>query len=206
MHTPASLPAMPAPTQPRLVLASSSLYRRELLSRLHIDFETHSPDIDESPQAGEGAAALALRLACAKAAAAARRFPNALIVGSDQVAMCGEHQLEKPGDHAEASRQLREMSGRSITFHTALCLLNAASGLRQTAVTPVTVAMRVLDDAAIGRYLAAEPAYDCAGSARIEAFGITLVEKISGDDPNALIGLPLIALCAMLRNEGFELP
>jgi septum formation protein len=197
---------MPVPIQPRLVLASSSLYRRELLSRLRIDFETHSPDIDESPQAGEGAAELALRLARAKADAAARHFPDALIIGSDQVAMSGERQLEKPGDHAAATRQLREMSGRSITFHTALCLLNAASGRRQTAVAPVTVAMRVLDDAGIERYLTAEPAYDCAGSARIEAFGITLVEKISGDDPNALIGLPLIALCTMLRNEGIELP
>jgi septum formation protein len=197
---------MPIPTQPRLVLASSSIYRRELLARLRIDFESHSPDIDESPQAGECAAELALRLACAKAAAVAPYFPNALIVGSDQVAISDGRQLDKPGDHATAMRQLREMSGRSITFHTALCLLNAASGRRQTMVAPVTVAMRSLDDAEIERYLAAEQAYDCAGSARIEAFGITLVAKITGDDPNALIGLPLIALCAMLRNEGIELP
>lgn len=197
---------MPAPPLPRLVLASSSIYRRELLARLRLDFESHSPAIDESPRGGEAAPALALRLACSKAAAVATRFPDALIIASDQVAICGERHLEKPGDHATATRQLREMSGKSVTFHTALCLLNTASGRRQTALAPVTVAMRVLDDPAIERYLAAEQPYDCAGSARIEALGITLVEKISGDDPNALIGLPLIALCAMLRNEGVELP
>jgi septum formation protein len=191
---------MPPAAPPRLVLASSSVYRRELLARLRIDFETHSPDIDETARAGEPADGLALRLACAKAAAAACRFPDGLIIGSDQVAMSGAR------DHATARRQLREMSGQLITFYTALCLLNAASGRRQTAVVPVAVQMRTLDDAQIDRYLAAEQPYDCAGSARIEAFGITLVEKISGDDPNALIGLPLIALCEMLRNEGFELP
>jgi len=197
---------MPAPPLPRLVLASSSVYRRELLARLRIDFETHSPDVDESPCAGEAPAALALRLACAKAAAVAKRIPHALIIGSDQVAMCGARELAKPGNHAAAKRQLRDMSGQTITFYTAICLLNAATGGRQTAVVPVTVAMRTLDDVQIDRYLAVDQPYDCAGSARIEAFGITLVGKIGGDDPNALIGLPLIELCKMLRNEGFELP
>ena len=186
---------MPPTTPPRLVLASSSAYRRELLARLKIDFETCSPDIDET-----------LRLACAKAAAAAARYPAALIIGSDQVALCSGRELAKPGDHARAKQQLGMMSGKAITFHTALCMLNAASGRQQTAVVPVTVQMRVLDEAAIERYLAAEQPYDCAGSARIEALGITLVDKISGDDPNALIGLPLIALCRMLRNEGIVLP
>lgn len=197
---------MPASLPPRLVLASSSPYRRELLARLRLDFKTHSPDIDESPAPGETAPALALRLAVAKAEAVASRYPEALIIGSDQVASNGALLINKPGTHAAAAAQLREMSGRAVTFHTALCLLNANTGRRQTAVVPVTVTMRETDDARIERYLLAEPAYDCAGSARIEAFGITLVAKISGDDPNALIGLPLIELCSMLRNEGVELP
>lgn len=197
---------MPPTTPPRLVLASSSVYRRELLARLKIDFETCSPDIDETARPGENPEAQALRLACAKAATAAVRHPATLIIGSDQVALCNGRELAKPGDHARAKLQLGMMSGKTITFHTALCLLNAISGRQQTAVVPVTVQMRVLDDAAIERYLAAEQPYDCAGSARIEALGITLIDKISGDDPNALIGLPLIALCRMLRNEGLSLP
>ncbi len=120
--------------------------------------------------------------------------------------MVGSRHLGKPGDHTEATRQLREMSGKSITFHTALCLLNATNGHQHSAVVAVTVVMRDFSDQQIERYLAAEQPYDCAGSARIEAFGITLIEKISGDDPNALIGLPLIELCRMLRAEGIELP
>ncbi len=197
---------MPAALHPSLVLASSSPYRRELLARLRLDFKTHSPDIDESPLSGETAPELALRLAMAKADAVASSYPESLIIGSDQVATNGTSLINKPGTHAAAAAQLREMSGRTITFHTALCLLNAKTGRRQSNVSPVAVTMRELDDARIERYLAAEPAYDCAGSARIEAFGITLVAKISGDDPNALIGLPLIELCSMLRNEGVELP
>lgn len=197
---------MTAALRPRLVLASSSPYRRALLARLRLDFNTHSPDIDETPNAGETAPDLALRLAVAKAEAVALRFPQSLIIGGDQVAMAGGRQLGKPGNHAAAAAQLREMSGQTVIFHTALCLLNAKSGRRQSALVPVTVTMRNLDDAGIERYLAADQPYDCAGSARIEAFGIALVEKISGDDPNALIGLPLIELCRMLRNEGFELP
>jgi septum formation protein len=197
---------MPAAIRKRLVLASSSVYRRELLARLRLEFETCSPDIDESAHPGEPPETQALRLAGAKAAAAACRFPDALIIGSDQVAMSGSRELAKPGNHANAKRQLRDMSGQTITFHTAVCLLDAPSGRRQTAIVPVSVSMRVLDDALIDRYLAIEQPWDCAGSARIEAFGITLVERIAGDDPNALIGLPLIALCGMLRNEGFDLP
>lgn len=197
---------MPASPETSLVLASSSPYRRELLGRLRLDFKTHSPDIDESPLPAEAAPALALRLATAKAAAVASHYPESLIIGSDQVALSGSQLINKPGNHVAALAQLRAMSGRTITFYTALCLLNAKTGHRQTAVVPVTVTMRALGDAEIERYLAAETPYDCSGSARIEAFGITLVEKISGDDPNALIGLPLIELCRMLRHEGLALP
>ena len=197
---------MPVSPETSLVLASSSPYRRELLGRLRLDFKTHSPDIDESPLPAEAAPALALRLATAKAAVVASHYPESLIIGSDQVALSGSQLINKPGNHVAALAQLRAMSGRTITFYTALCLLNAKTGHRQTAVVPVAVTMRALGDAEIERYLAAETPYDCAGSARIEAFGITLVEKISGDDPNALIGLPLIELCRMLRHEGLELP
>jgi septum formation protein len=189
-----------------LVLASSSPYRRELLGRLRLDFKTHSPQIDESPHPGESAPQLALRLAEAKATAVASHYPNSLIIGSDQVATCGEHLINKPGNHAAAVSQLQEMSGRDVTFHTALCLLNSQTRRRQSSVIPVIVRMRRLEKDAIERYLSAEQPYDCAGSARIEAFGITLVEKLSGDDPNALIGLPLIELCKMLRREGIRLP
>ena len=197
---------MPASPETSLVLASSSPYRRELLGRLRLDFKTHSPDIDESPLPAEAAPALALRLATAKAEAVVSHYPESLIIGSDQVALSGSQLINKPGNHVAALAQLRAMSGRTITFYTALCLLNAKTGHRQTAVVPVAVTMRALGDAEIERYLAAETPYDCAGSARIEAFGITLVEKISGDDPNALIGLPLIELCRMLRHEGLALP
>lgn len=190
----------------RLILASSSPYRRELLSRLRIDFTTHSPDIDESPLPGEAATAVALRLAAAKAAAVASRFGDALIIGSDQVALLEGRILGKPGNYATAAAQLRAMSGKSVDFHTALCLLNANTCRQQTSVATVTVAMRHLEPDEIERYLTAEPAFDCAGSARIEALGIALVEKINGDDPNALIGLPLIDLCRMLRAEGVRLP
>jgi septum formation protein len=190
----------------RLVLASSSPYRRELLARLRLDFTTHSPDIDESALPGESAVQLALRLASAKAAAVAERLGDALIIGSDQVALLEGRILGKPGNYAAAAAQLRAMSGKSVDFHTALCLLNAGTRRQQTSVATVTVAMRQLGADEIERYLTAEPAFDCAGSARIEALGIALVEKINGDDPNALIGLPLIDLCRMLRAEGVRLP
>jgi septum formation protein len=193
-------------TGPRLVLASSSPYRRQLLERLRLDFNTHSPEIDESARPGEAAPALALRLAAAKATAVAAQFPDALVIGSDQVAMAGERRLGKPGDRAAACAQLRAMRGQAVTFHTGLCLLNTALGRQQTALVPVTVTLRPLSDAEIDRYVDADQPFDCAGSARIEALGIALVEKISGDDPNALIGLPLIELCRMLRNEGIALP
>ncbi len=165
-----------------------------------------APDVDESPLANEAPQALALRLACAKAQAVQQAWPDALIIGSDQVAVVGTALLSKPGDHANAVRQLRLMRGKAVQFFTALCVLNTRAVRQQTAIVPVTVHMRDLSDAEIERYLIAEQPYDCAGSARIEALGITLVARLEGNDPNALIGLPLIALCEMLRKEGMELP
>ncbi len=197
---------MPDPFRPRLVLASTSRYRQKLLARLGIPFETTAPNVDESPAAGEMPQALALRLACAKAQAAQAAFPDALIIGCDQVAAVGATLLNKPGTHARAVEQLKLMSGKQIAFFTALCLLNARSLQRQTAIVPVTVHMREFSTGQIERYLQAERPYDCAGSARIEGLGITLVARLDGDDPNALIGLPLIKLCDMLRNEGVDLP
>lgn len=197
---------MPAATRPRLVLASTSRYRRELLARLGLAFETAAPGVDESAVAGETPPQLAMRLARAKAEAARAAFPDALIIGSDQVAMVGATRLDKPGTHARAVEQLLLMSGRPVAFHTALCLLNARTSRSQSAIVPVTVHMRELGIEQIERYLRAEQPYDCAGSARIEGLGITLVARLEGEDPNALIGLPLIRLCVMLRNEGIELP
>lgn len=197
---------MPQPSRPRLVLASTSRYRQELLARLGLPFETTAPNVDESAAAGERPQALALRLACAKAQAAQLAFPDALIIGCDQVAAVGAMLLGKPGTHARAVEQLTLMSGKPIAFFTALCLLNARTLRSQTAIVPVTVHMRELGTDQIERYLRAERPYDCAGSARIEGLGITLVARLDGDDPNALIGLPLIRLCDMLRNEGVELP
>jgi septum formation protein len=197
---------MPDSFRPQLVLASTSRYRQELLARLGIPFETTGPNVDESAAAGEMPQALALRLACAKAQAAQAAFPDALIIGCDQVAAVGATLLNKPGTHARAVEQLKLMSGKQIAFFTALCLLNARTLQRQTAIVPVTVHMRELSTGQIERYLQAERPYDCAGSARIEGLGITLVARLDGDDPNALIGLPLIKLCDMLRNEGVDLP
>jgi septum formation protein len=197
---------MPDSFRPHLVLASTSRYRQELLARLGIPFETTGPNVDESAAAGEMPQALALRLACAKAQAAQAAFPDALIIGCDQVAAVGATLLNKPGTHARAVEQLKLMSGKQIAFFTALCLLNARTLQRQTAIVPVTVHMRELGTGQIERYLQAERPYDCAGSARIEGLGITLVARLDGDDPNALIGLPLIKLCDMLRNEGVDLP
>ena len=197
---------MPHPAPAKLVLASTSRYRRELLSRLNIPFEVTAPAVDEAPLSGEAPQALALRLACLKAQSVRHAWPDALIVGSDQVAVVDETILGKPGNFDRAATQLRLMRGKPVFFHTALCLLNARTSREQTSLVPVTVHMRDYTDAQIERYLRAEVPYDCAGSARIEGLGIALVAKLEGDDPNALIGLPLIALCDMLRNEGWELP
>jgi septum formation protein len=169
-------------------------------------FETASPDVDETPLEHEAPAALALRLACAKARAVQQAWPDALIIGSDQVAVAGGAFLHKPGGYAAAFSQLQLMRGNAAQFFTALCVLNSRSHREQTALVPVTVHMRDYSDGEIERYLRAEEPYDCAGSARIEGLGIALVARIEGDDPHALIGLPLIALCEMLRREGVALP
>jgi len=190
----------------RLVLASTSAYRRALLERLMIPFAVFSPDVDESAVAGESAAATARRLSRLKAQAAKQRFPLHLIIGSDQVAECEGTRLDKPVSHDVALRQLRLLSGRSADFHTAVTLLDSASGRVQTEIVRTRVRFRPFDDALIERYLRKEPAYDCAGSAKSEGLGIALVEAMETTDPTALVGLPLIALSRMLRNEGVEVP
>ncbi|MBI4997733.1 MAG: septum formation inhibitor Maf [Rhodocyclales bacterium] len=191
---------------PTIVLASTSPFRRELLSRLQLPFQTVAPETDESPLPGEHPAAIAERLAVAKARAVADRFPTALIIGSDQVAYCGNTSFGKPGTRQNATAQLRSMSGKTVIFHTGLCLLNAASGRIHLRGIPTEVRFRELSDQEIQRYLDKEDALNCAGSARSEGLGISLLEYLRGDDPNALVGLPLIALCDMLRAEGVELP
>lgn len=187
-----------------LILASTSPYRRELLSRLKIPFAVCAPEIDETPLPGELPQQTAERLAVAKARAVADQFPDALIIGSDQVAILEGKVLGKPHSHDNAFRQLSTMSGKCVVFHTALCLFNSRSGRSQLRTVPVTVRFRSLSDAQIERYLAREQPYNCAGSAKSEGLGIALIEKIEGEDPNALIGLPLIALVDMLQNEGVE--
>jgi septum formation protein len=191
---------------PRLILASTSAYRRELLSRLQIPFEIASPDTDESPLAGESPAQTAERLSVAKAQAVSARFPASLIIGSDQVAFLGEQRFGKPLTRERAIEQLRLMRGRTVIFHTGLCLYNSATGRQQVAGIPTEVTFRQLGDAEIERYLDKEQPYHCAGSAKSEGLGIALLTSMRGDDPNALIGLPLIALCDMLRNEGLPIP
>lgn len=188
----------------KLVLASTSTYRRALLERLRIPFDTFAPGTDEKPLPGEAPAQTALRLAEGKARAASEAFPSALIIGSDQVAVLRGRPINKPGNHAAAAEQLLEMRGQTVVFHTALCLLNTATGRTQIEDIPTSVTLRHLEPPQIERYLRIEQPYDCAGSARIESLGIGLVERVSSDDPTALIGLPLIALCRMLRNEGLD--
>ncbi len=190
---------------PRLVLASTSPYRRELLARLRLPFEVAPPGVDEAALPGESACDTALRLAQAKARAVAPKFPRALVIGSDQVASMGGERLGKPGTHERAVAQLRAMRGKIVLFHTALALLNSASGAVQTADVPTEVRFRDYGESEIERYLEMERPYDCAGSAKIEGLGIVLVERVSGDDPTALIGLPLVRLAAMLRTEGVTL-
>lgn len=190
----------------QLILASTSRYRKDLLSRLGLAFETAAPDVDETPLDGEHAAGTASRLALAKAQAVRARYPAALIIGSDQVATCENVRLDKPLTHVVAVRQLRQISGRSVTFHSAVALLNARSGRIQSRLVPTTVKFRRLDDAEVERYLQREPAYDCAGSAKAEGLGISLIENIESGDPTALIGLPLIALSSMLREERVIIP
>lgn len=185
-----------------LILASTSRYRRELLARLHLPFEVRAPDVDETPQPAETAAGLATRLAQAKAWAVARRQPEALVIGSDQAAQLGDRIVGKPGTHQAAVEQLRAASGRVAVFHTAVALVHGASGRAWCETVDTRVAYRTLADHEIERYLAAEPAYDCAGSAKSEGLGIALLASIESPDPTALVGLPLIALCRMLEAAG----
>ncbi|AUN94364.1 Maf family protein [Pseudazoarcus pumilus] len=190
----------------KLVLASTSTYRRMLLERLHIPFETVRPEVDETPRPGEAPDALADRLALEKALAVAARQDDALVIGSDQVAHIGEEVFGKPGTVERAHEQLRRMSGQTVVFHTALALVNTATGRQRVERVPTRVRFRTLSEAEIVRYVAKEMPLDCAGSAKSEGLGITLLDALSGDDPTALIGLPLIALSRMLRAEGVELP
>ena len=186
----------------RLVLASTSPYRKELLGRLGLAFETAAPHADERPLGGESPEATSLRLAALKAQAVRAAHRDALIIGSDQVAMSNGRRLDKPGNHANAVRQLKGLSGKSAEFHTAVALLDASNGSLQTRVVACRVHFRLLDDARIETYLQKEKPYDCAGSAKAEALGIALIARIETEDPTSLIGLPLIALTEMLERAG----
>jgi septum formation protein len=188
-----------------VVLGSTSRYRRELLERLRIPFDVTAPEVDETPQAGEPPKALALRLALAKAQAVAALHPEAVVIGSDQVADLGGQPLGKPGDHARAVAQLRQMRGQTVIFQTALAVVCLASGFEQVDLAEVRVVFRDLSDAEIEAYLHAEQPYDCAGSAKSEGLGIALLESIDNDDPTALIGLPLIRTARLLRQAGVKL-
>ena len=188
----------------KLVLASTSPYRKALLDRLKISYRCDSPDIDESPLTGERIEDMVVRLAVDKAHAVADRHPDALVIGSDQSAALNGRMLSKPGNFENAVAQLGKASGQRIVFHTGLCLLNTASGREQTACVPYTVVFRELTTEKIERYVEKEQPYNCAGSFKSEGLGITLFEKFEGEDPNALIGLPLIKLIEFLDNEGVD--
>lgn len=189
----------------RIVLGSSSPYRRELLSRLKVGFEVDLPNVDEAARPGESPRDIALRLAVEKARAVAAKHPDAAVVGSDQVADLGGEPLGKPGTHDRAVAQLRRMSGQVVVFHTAVAVVCLQTGFEQVDLAPVRVTFRKLGDDEIEAYLRAEKPYDCAGSARSEGLGIALLESIDNDDPSALIGLPLIRTCRMLRAAGVRL-
>ncbi|MET0519129.1 MAG: Maf family nucleotide pyrophosphatase [Burkholderiaceae bacterium] len=191
--------------QRTVILASTSRYRRELMGRLHIPFDVHAPEVDETPRPAEAPRELAQRLAMEKALAVAVRHPEAVVIGSDQVADLAGEALGKPGDHERATAQLRRMRGQTLVFQTAVAVVCRASGFAQHDVAAVRVVFRDLDDDAIERYLRAEQPYDCAGSAKSEGLGIALLEAIDSDDPTALIGLPLIRTCRMLRAAGVDL-
>ena len=186
----------------QLVLASSSPYRRELLARLALPFDVIVPEIDETPRPDETPTALVERLAVAKARAVVARAPSALIIGSDQVAVYDGAIVGKPHTHENAVRQLRTAAGKTVMLYTGLALINAATGRVQSEVIPFAVTFRPLTEAQIESYLRKEQPYGCAGSVRSEGLGIALLERFAGDDPNALIGLPLIRLVRMLENEG----
>lgn len=199
-----STPQATASDRP-LILGSTSRYRKELLARLCIPFQVEAPEVDETPQAQEAPKDLALRLALAKARAVADKYPDAVVIGSDQVADLEGEPLGKPGNHTNAVKQLKRMRGKTVIFQTALSVVCVATGFEQTDLAAVKVTFRDLTDAEIESYLKAEEPYDCAGSAKSEGLGIALLAAIDNDDPTALIGLPLIRTCHMLRAAGVKL-
>ena len=188
-----------------LILGSTSPYRRELLQRLRIPFEVQGPEVDETPHAGETPMVLAQRLALAKAQAVAQRFPQAIVIGSDQVADLHGEPLGKPGNHANAVKQLQQMRGQTVVFQSAVSVVCLATGFTQSDLAQVKVQFRHVSDTAIEAYLQAEQPYDCAGSAKSEGLGIALLERIDNQDPTALVGLPLILTCRLLRAAGLPL-
>jgi len=194
---------VPMPAR-RLVLASTSRYRRDLLARLRLPFDIEAPGVDEQPRADETPAQTVARLAVAKAEAVASRHPEAVVIGSDQVADLDGRGVGKPGTHERATAQLRAMRGKTVVFQTAIAVVCAATRFAESALVPVAVRMRELSDDEIERYLRAETPYDCAGSAKIETLGIALVESVGSDDPTALVGLPLIRTCELLRRAGID--
>jgi septum formation protein len=189
---------------PRLILGSTSRYRRELLTRLRLPFEVEAPGVDETPRPGEAPAALAQRLALEKARAVAARHPQDVVIGSDQVADLAGEPLGKPGDHARAVAQLQRMSGQRVVFQTALAVVRRDTGFEAVDLAAVSVTFRTLSDAEIETYLRLDEPYDCAGSARSESLGVALLSAIDSDDPTALVGLPLIRTCALLRAAGLD--
>ena len=189
---------------PQLILASTSRYRRELLQRLHLPFDVVSPQVDETPLPGERPEDLALRLALAKAQAVATQRPGAVVIGSDQVADLDGEPIGKPGTHERAVQQLQRMRGRRVVFQTAVAVVRADRAFARVLLAPVSVQFRALDDAEIEHYLRTEQPYDCAGSAKCETLGIALLDAIHSDDPTALVGLPLIRTCALLREAGLN--
>lgn len=195
----------PQPLARTVVLGSTSRYRRELLARLNLPFEVAAPEVDETPQAGEAPRDLALRLALAKARAVAARHPDAVVIGSDQVADLAGQPLGKPGTHERAVQQLRQMRGQTVVFQTALAVVCLATGFQEVDLAQVSVTFRDLSDAEIENYLRIEKPYDCAGSAKSEGLGIALLASIDNDDPTALVGLPLIRTARMLRAAGVHL-
>jgi septum formation protein len=189
---------------PRLILGSTSRYRRELLTRLRLPFEVEAPGVDETPRPGEAPAALAQRLALEKARAVAARHPQDVVIGSDQVADLAGEPLGKPGDHARAVAQLQRMSGQRVVFQTALAVVRRDTGFEAVDLAAVSVTFRTLSDTEIETYLRLDEPYDCAGSARSESLGVALLSAIDSDDPTALVGLPLIRTCALLRAAGLD--
>jgi septum formation protein len=198
-------PTSPCTTNPELILGSTSRYRKELLGRLGLPFRTVSPEVDETPLPQENPASLARRLALAKARAVAALHPNAVVIGSDQVADLDGMPLGKPGDHGRAVAQLQRMRGRTVVFQTAVAVVRQETGHAEVDLAAVRVQFRDLTDAEIEHYLLKETPYDCAGSAKSEGLGIALLDRIENDDPTALVGLPLIRTCRMLRSAGMAL-